>query len=71
MDAIKKYMTESHLEAILAECKERNMSFDEYLVVYLLSKHGNAFWDHADNLVMKHSFGFSDETQELDSSIRN
>lgn len=71
MEAIKKYMSDAHLEAILDECKERNLTFDEYLVMYLLSKCGHEFWDHVDNLIMKHSFGFSDEALELDPSIRN
>ena len=71
MEAIKKYMSEYHLEVILDECKERNMTFDEYLVMYLLSKHGMKFWDHVDNLILKHSFGCSDEDLELDPSIRN
>ncbi len=71
MEAIKKYMSENHLEAILDECKERNMTFDEYLVMYLLTKRGNEFWNHVDNLIMKHSFGISDEELELDPSIKN
>ena len=71
MEAIKKYMSESHLEALLDECKERNMTVEEYLVMYLLSKQGNSFWNHVDNLLLKHSFGFSDESLELDPEIRN
>ncbi len=71
MENIKKLMSENHLEAILDECKERNMTFDEYLVMYLLSKHGHEFWDHVDNLILKHCFGCSDEALELDPSIRN
>ena len=51
MEAIKKYMSDAHLEAILDECKERNLTFDEYLVMYLLSKCGHEFWDHVDNLI--------------------
>ena len=66
MKNIKKLMSENHLEAILDECKERNMTFDEYLVMYLLSKHGHEFWDHVDNLILKHCFGCSDEALELD-----
>lgn len=71
MEAIKKYMTEYHLSVILEECAERNMTFDEYLVVYLLSKHGHEFWDHVDNLVLKHEFSCHDEALELDPSLRN
>lgn len=71
MEAIKKYMTEYHLSVILEECEERNMTFDEYLVVYLLSKHGHEFWDHVDNLMMKHMFGDSNEALELHPSLRN
>ena len=71
MDAIKKYMSNAHLEAILDECNERNMTLEEYLTMYLLSKHGKEFWDHADNLMLKHNFGCSDEAFELDHSIRN
>ena len=71
MEAIKKNMSNAHLEAILDECRERNLTFDEYVVMYLLSKHGHEFWDHVDNLILKHSFGFSDEALELDPSIRN
>jgi len=71
MEAIKKYMTEYHLSVLLKECEERNMTFDEYLVVYLLSKHGHEFWDHVDNLILKHMIGDSDESLELDPSLRN
>ena len=71
MEAIKKYMTEYHLEVILDECKERNMTFDEYLVMYLLSKHGWEFWDHVDNLIAKRFIGVFNEDLELDPSIRN
>ena len=71
MEAIKKYMSDAHLEAILDECRERNLTFGEYIVMYLLSEHGHEFWDHVDNLILKHSFGFSDESLELDPSIRN
>ncbi len=71
MEAIIKYMSEEHLKAILAECGERNMTLEEYLVMYLLSKHNNEFWNHVDNLILKHCFGCSDEELELDPSIRN
>ena len=71
MEAIKKYMSEYHLKVILKECEERNLSFDEYLVMYLLSKRGNEFWEHVDNLILKHFFGESNEELELDPSLRN
>ena len=71
MEAIKKYMTENHLSVLLEECAERNMTFDEYLVVYLLSTHGHEFWDHVDNLILKHMIGDYDEALELDPSLRN
>lgn len=71
MEAIKKYMTEYHLKVLQEECAERNMTFDEYLVVYLLSKHFHEFWDHVDNLSLKHMIGDYDEALELDPSLRN
>ena len=71
MEAIKKLMTEYHLSVLLEECAERNMTLDEYLVVYLLSKHGHEFWDHVDNLILKHMIGDYDEALELDPSLRN
>ena len=71
MNAIKKYMSDYHLEALLDECKERNMSLDEYLVVYLLAKHGHEFWNHVENLGLKHFFDCSDKSLELDTLLRN
>lgn len=71
MEAIKKYMTEYHLKVLQEECAERNMTFDEYLVVYLLSKRFHEFWDHVDNLILKHMIGDYDEALELDPSLRN
>lgn len=61
MEAIKKYMSEYHLRAILEDCEKYNMSLDDYLVTYILSTHGMEFWDYVDSLMNEQLFGSNEE----------